>query len=362
MKPTYWDVIALTSQDKISFKDACTKYNLSYKGFYFFRKKNNITCASRGKHPNSSRFITRKYNLDDTFFTQDKKTLTSCYWAGFIAADGNISKNNRKITISLQHLDREHLVKFKNAIKYEGDIKSYVIFKDLQNNGIKKRYEYDTIAFSSSPMINDLFENFNITPAKSLTLQFPKIIDKNFIDAFIKGYIDGDGSIGLNESNNEVYISVMSGSKPFIEAIANRFGEILDDEITIYSYGKKNIHTIRLSNKKARRLILYLNSISTPHLERKWDKAVFHSENFIKKHRNDFKLKIILDFLKKGLNVYEIAKEMNMTYQAIYYYLKKPYYKQLIVKYNEGESKQLDSGEVDIETAETLPQEETAER
>ena len=116
MEATYWDVLTLTENERISFKDACIKYNLSYKGFYYFRKKHNIPCVKRGHHVNSSRFIRRKYNLNDSFFSHENLTIDSCYWAGFIAADGNIAKNKKQITISLQHDDKTHLIKFKKLI------------------------------------------------------------------------------------------------------------------------------------------------------------------------------------------------------------------------------------------------------
>src|ERR1700678_2051133 len=41
----------------------------------------------------------QKYTCDHEFFSRDNEA--SFYWAGFIAADGNISKDNRRISIEL---------------------------------------------------------------------------------------------------------------------------------------------------------------------------------------------------------------------------------------------------------------------
>lgn len=66
-----------------------------------------------------------------------------------------------------------------------------------------KSHEYDCVALSiTSPKIcADLLKNFNITNNKSLTLISPEL-PPELIDAFIIGYIDGDGSIGLYNSEN----------------------------------------------------------------------------------------------------------------------------------------------------------------
>jgi len=51
----------------------------------------------------------RKYGLNENSFS--KITLESCYWAGFIAADGNIY--NKYLSIELNNIDEKHLQKFR---------------------------------------------------------------------------------------------------------------------------------------------------------------------------------------------------------------------------------------------------------
>lgn len=322
---TYFDVLKLTSEENITSKEACVRLNLPYKSFYYFKKKNDIKIYKRGTDPNC-RTAKRKYNLNDNYFKDFSNE--NCYWAGFIAADGNISKKDRKITITLQSRDKIHLETFKNHIKYEGEIRDYEKIKNFNNKG-EKKYFHSSISFTSSQIISDLKSNYFIVPAKSKILQFPNFLDKNHLDSFIKGYIDGDGSIGLNEKNNECSLSLISGSKPFIEKIAERFSEILKIEKTSVYIDGESRYVIRISNKKARIILEHLLKIETPELKRKWDKVRSHVSNFIKKHRNDYKLEIILNYLNEGLNKSEIARKMNMTYQAVHYYLTKPYYKDL---------------------------------
>jgi len=359
MKPTYWDVIELCNTEKINYKTACKKLQLDYKGFYYFKKKEGLPCAKRG-HDKNSHSTERKFNVNDFYFSKENLTLESCYWAGFIAADGNIAQNNKVLNIYLQHTDKCHLLTFKEDISYEGTIKEYVSYKDLQKTGIKKVYYYDAICLTSSQIAKDLREVFNIVPAKSKILKFPYLPNQQFTDAFIKGYIDGDGSIGVNLKNNDCYISLACGSINFIENIAKRFSEIINTEkVQIYNKDNTSVNTINLRNKKARIIISHFAKISTPCLERKWGKAIEHVNNFVKKHRNDFKLKIIIDYLDKGMNMHDIAREMQMTYQAVSYYLNKPYYKQLLMKIRE--SAELDKGEIDMETQESINNETVTE-
>jgi hypothetical protein len=118
----------------------------------------------------------------------------SCYWAGFIAADGNVHKNN--LLIALNRKDRSHLERFKADIKFTGNIYD----RDFKNTYHKKGYsEMSRLSITSArQIIDDLERHYNITPKKSLTLQPPNLTDDILIKCFLVGLIDGDGSIFLS--------------------------------------------------------------------------------------------------------------------------------------------------------------------
>lgn len=80
-------------------------------------------------------------------------------------------------------------------------------------------------------MADDLKTNFNIIPAKSLILDPPNINweDKDLIDAYIIGLIDGDGSIGFSTSvrtQPHFFISLI-GTSQVLSFVKRRFEEIL---------------------------------------------------------------------------------------------------------------------------------------
>lgn len=115
--------------------------------------------------------------IDNVFSTYTKE---SCYWAGFIAADGHIRKNRNTLSIKLSITDYDHLVKFREFIGSKVDIK----YNDT----------YCYIDVNNPHVVYDLKTNFLIENNKTFALKFPPI-DDEMKSHFIRGFFDGDGSI-----------------------------------------------------------------------------------------------------------------------------------------------------------------------
>lgn len=113
----------------------------------------------------------------------------NCYWAGFILADGYIREKYGMVSIKLQIKDKKHLEKFKIDSGFEGSVREY------------KNLGYITLDICNREWIKDLKKNFSITPRKSHTAKFNKKIPNEFLHDFIRGIMDGDGSVGLQISN-----------------------------------------------------------------------------------------------------------------------------------------------------------------
>ncbi len=149
-------------------------------------KKNNINIYIND---------TRKYTCDDDFFSKD--TEEAFYWAGFIAADGNISKSKRRNTrfsINLSIKDIEHLEKFKKCIKSDAKIRTFLPKAKPQIDGrfiaVKEKCQ---IGIGSVKMVNDL-KRFGVIPGKTYIFNIPdEILNNKNIWHFIRGYFDGDG-------------------------------------------------------------------------------------------------------------------------------------------------------------------------
>jgi hypothetical protein len=203
-----------------------------------------LTIPKRGK---------TSYKRNSNYF--QKLTLENCYWAGFIAADGNIqSKSNRsaRLSIQLHKKDIQHLIKFKNSIQYDGPI------------GLINTRPHVYINIRDNQICYQLNKNFNITPNKSLTLKPPKLNGK-FALAFIKGYIDGDGHISKAERK---ILKIVSGSKILLLWIKNQLDNIIVCKANILP--KVNIWQYQIEGYNVDIILKYLKQIITPELDRKW--------------------------------------------------------------------------------------------
>ena len=119
------------------------------------------------------------------------------YWLGFLYADGCVSKDSNRISLTLK--DKNHVLKFKEFIG---------IKKDIRIKNVKENDYYD-ITFRNKQMHTDLIKNGCI-PNKSLILKYPKHIPANLERHFIRGYFDGDGCLHKYDYEHYMIFSITS--------------------------------------------------------------------------------------------------------------------------------------------------------
>lgn len=277
------------SEDKqIPEKYAAKELGFNYNLIYYYKKKYGITTNKIGYAKFTNRYK-KIYFCDDNFF--EKPNLLNCYYAGFIAADGNIYKN-KILSFGLAKKDDSILIRFKNDIKYNGIIRY----------GICNGYEYCNLTINSIKICSDLYKNFNITPQKSLTLLPPNLESDDLIDAFICGYIDGDGSIGIYNHTCRDNISVqMLGTKEMLLWIKKRFECILNNTTgNLYhnNFHNKNTYSYSVADKKGRCIFQHFYHIKVPKLCRKWNDDIY---DFCSKYEKNKPLCI-----RKGVNVFDL--------------------------------------------------------
>ena len=146
-------------------------------------------------------------NFFETIDTEEK-----AYWLGFLYADGSIGDKKNTIEISLQSSDYHHLEKFNESIDGAPD-------KHIYRDKVRCR-----ICYSNKKTKNDLIK-LGCTPKKSLTLTFPnqEQVPDEFLYDFIRGYVDGDGSVMINTKGTNGRLSLL-GTKEFIEGLLIRTG------------------------------------------------------------------------------------------------------------------------------------------
>lgn len=189
-------------------------------------------------------------------------TEHSCYWGGFIAADGCITSDTLKICLNYD--DTLHIEKFK----------SYVASTHKITSNTDKYYRSE-IGFKNLTINKDLLNNFNITNNKSLTYVMPDI-DNDMFRHFLRGYFDGDGSICESFSNKNsitaTLYATITGSHGFINAIEVKLLDILGIKGTVQNKGR--VSTLKYTTNKAKILLNYLYKDSTIYLDRKYSKYV----------------------------------------------------------------------------------------
>lgn len=185
-----------------------------------------VECAAKGKisYLSMRNFLKSsgawrypiKYPQFESIDTEEK-----AYWLGFLYADGYVNKNSNSIEFCLQEKDYSHVVKFSRFMGIN-DL-SRIKRKTVLLNG-KKYFSY-RITITDKLLKENLIE-LGCVPNKSLILKFPseKQVPKYLVRHFVRGYIDGDGSIGRYRKNqNRPQLQIL-GTPEFLHLLIDSMG------------------------------------------------------------------------------------------------------------------------------------------
>lgn len=194
------EVISLYSKGQ-SIKEIKDKLNIASKKITYIILSKNIM-----------RKRTPKFMKQENFF-ESIDTEEKAYWLGFIYADGYVGETNCNLELTLK--DYNHVEKFKNTI-----CPTTKIYKKVVRLNNKECIAY-RVNISSKKIIQDLIYQ-GCTQAKSLTLEWPKYVPSNLIHHFIRGYFDGDGSVGIYQcKNGNVSYSInFVGTEKFLNSLS----------------------------------------------------------------------------------------------------------------------------------------------
>lgn len=210
---------------------------------------------TRSQAQSLRRFGYRRHHLNDAFF--DVPTPVNAYWAGFIAADGCLTFTpTPMVKLALNGRDAGHLERLATDIGFEGRVK-------IERSGVA------SLSLTLRPVTATLLtERFKITPRKSLTLQPPDLSEDLLIMAYIIGYIDGDGAIGIDGRDGAPRIGIR-GTFAVLSWIKEHFERWLAQRTPIVSVSDQ-YPKYQLSHTKARAILEMLMSVDVPRLTRKW--------------------------------------------------------------------------------------------
>lgn len=213
-------------------------FNISNTYVYTILKNNNIT---RRSHKENSTKLNKDENYFETIDSKDK-----AYFLGLLMADGSVDE--RKFYISLQSIDEYILYKFKNYLKYDGNIK--------KQKPHKATYSGQSILQVYSIKICKDLSKYGIVQNKAFITYFPNIPEK-FHSHFIRGVFDGDGCVRIDKRSNSLCFG-LTGNNKLLEKIQ----EILKEECNLLFMKTKKInnsYTFEYSgNKICKKIYEYL--------------------------------------------------------------------------------------------------------
>jgi hypothetical protein len=210
--------------------------------------------------------------VDQLFF--ETPDVQNSYWAGFLAADGNLRNTYRttegmrvgaRIALALKTGDGDHLQRFVDAVKYSGPTQR----KTTGGFGGFPISRVDI--YGSEKLISDLGTQFNVpVGAKGDVINPPELTAENAL-AYAVGYIDGDGSV-VPWPDGRIRAIQWFGNRTIVEwikAILERYAPPLRGKTTkITPLANGFLH--RIEGVRAAAIVQIIVSTSIPFMERKW--------------------------------------------------------------------------------------------
>lgn len=203
--------------------------------------------------------MVQKYIYDINILTNEDDI--SYYLLGAFITDGCVYKNGTNTyACQLSSIDTDWLEIIKNKFGHNLKLHNF-------------RDNYYGIRITRNEIAN-WFISHGCTPQKTLSVDFPQVPIK-FLPDFLRGLIDGDGSLGIyfSEQNNKTYIKrscqFISASKKLIDGfkdITDKLNihssitkkKMIDNEINGKIIRAKNqTYSLGFSNKEAEKLIKY---------------------------------------------------------------------------------------------------------
>lgn len=223
------DICYKYDTENISMTNIAKMYHCSQPRIKKILEKNNIKIVRKRRI---------NINLKENFF-EDIDSEEKAYFLGLLFTDGSVTdehKRQSQVRLELQERDLELLEKYKNILGIGS--KTTFSTKKNKNNTISKSA---LVSFRSQKMVDDLKKYGIIKNKTYLTKHLPDI-RQELIPHFLRGLIDGDGSIYTTKTiiNNKTYfkkvIYFCSHNYSVVEDFKNLLNAILinkyDSKIT----------------------------------------------------------------------------------------------------------------------------------
>lgn len=238
--------------DGMDINEAMKLFDVSYASIYNAIKRYNIEYDYTWGRSNF-------FNIDYFQAIDDEH---KAYWLGFIFADGTVIKTDSKVSapnrmrLCISVEDECLLRKFATDINMDEKYIHHYAQHGYGDNPVC------VIDCNSIKMATDL-EKLGCCPNKTYNSSVPDL-DPEFARHFIRGYFDGDGSIGHTFSITSELHALQQMQQMLMRDLGFRQTKIIPDKgAWRMSYGGKN---------QLQKIFHYLYGSATTFLQRKYDK------------------------------------------------------------------------------------------
>lgn len=213
--------------------DLSLKFNKSQENISAVLRKHRLTYASRHHK--------QIYKFDEKFFDViDSKE--KAWLLGLFVSDGNIKTGPRNYILRWKLKDLQLIETIKSIFPTTNDIKIYY------NKG--NDCKYYNIEYGSKYLVSAL-QKLGYSNQKTYDCKYPEIPQK-FDYHFIRGVMDGDGSVGIY--NKRLHLSFY-GNRDLIQTIKNKLSItstlyndnriVTMDFVTLKIYGEKALDCLK---------------------------------------------------------------------------------------------------------------------
>jgi hypothetical protein len=214
--------------------------------------------------------FTQQYHMSDEIFANSELFY---YFLGLIAADGSIvtSRREASVELCLKHGDIEILEKLRDRISPTRPIHGKPNRKNQAHNAVR-------LKFNDRRLIEMLQEHIT-THDKSHTLTWPGNIPDEHLHHFIRGYIDGDGTLGVALNRQTVQGTVrfypvtrlrVLGTEAVLTGMTLAIHCVLEImPVKVTRKGQEQVFEFQYSGRHAEKILDWLYEGATIYLARK---------------------------------------------------------------------------------------------
>lgn len=214
-----------------------------------FLKRNNVPIRKLNEY--------RKYSLNEHVFdvldTEEKN-----YFLGLMYADGFNVAGKNEFGLALSGEDGYMVEKFQQFFETDRPVMHHA-------PSLGRGQEVHELRLNSEHVSNRLTE-LGCPPQKSFKIEFPTFLEDKYVRDFIRGYLDGDGSIYNNGSIMQIQ---MLGNLKFCQQLQQ---VLFDKKIYSNYYKDRNIWSLRICSRDMYKFGFWIYDDATIFLSRKYKK------------------------------------------------------------------------------------------